>query len=76
MTKIYVKISSIVEAWGSTPYEWGLDEETDLNEVVRFRRQEGGQWQLEREYRGLWSAEIVDFFDSSDVMSIRAEWTE
>jgi hypothetical protein len=75
MTK-YVKISAIIKAWGSTPYEWGLDEETDHNEVVRFRRQESGQWQLERERRGEWFAELQDLFDSSDVTSVPAEWTE
>jgi hypothetical protein len=75
-TDIYVKISSIVEAWGSEPYEWGLDEDADRAEVVRFRRQESGQWQLEREHRGLWSAELVERFSDADVLTITSEWVE
>jgi len=75
MTK-YVKISAIIKALGSTPYEWDLDEDTDHNEIVRFVQQEAGQWQLERERRGKWFAELEDLFDISDVRNVRAEWTE
>ena len=75
-TDIYVKISSIVDAWGSDPHEWGLDEGVSHAEVVRFRRQESGQWQLERlSARGHWCDELALFSDA-DVFCVTEEWVE